>query len=61
VLKDPMPTFLPEDSLRTPRFVGITTFMRLPYTKDLPGVDVAVLGIPFRAIVDYGDADVVPG
>ena len=38
-----MPTFLPEDSLRTPRFVGITTFMRLPYTKDLQGVDVAVL------------------
>jgi len=94
-----MPTFLPEDSLRTPRFVGITTFMRLPYTKDLQGVDVAVLGIPFDtgspfrvgcrfgpsavramslllrpinpyqnlnvfeecAIVDYGDADVVPG
>ena len=94
-----MPTFLPEDSLRTPRFVGITTFMQLPYTKDLQGVDVAVLGIPFDtgspfrvgcrfgpsavramslmlrpinpyqnlnvfeecAIVDYGDADVVPG
>ena len=88
-----MPTFLPEDSLRTPRFVGITTFMRLPHTRQLDGVDVAVLGIPFRvgcrfgpgairamslmlrpinpyqdlnvfeecAIVDYGDADVVPG
>jgi len=73
--------------------------MQLPYTKDLQGVDVAVLGIPFDtgspfrvgcrfgpsavramslmlrpinpyqnlnvfeecAIVDYGDADVVPG
>jgi len=94
-----MPTFLPEDSLRTPRFVGITTFMRLPHTRQLDGVDVAVLGIPFDtgspfrvgcrfgpsairamslmlrpinpyqdlnvfeecAIVDYGDADVVPG
>lgn len=94
-----MPTFLPEDSLRTPRFCGITTFMRLPHTRDLTGVDVAVLGIPFDtgspfrvgcrfgpaavramslmlrpinpyqglnvfeecAIVDYGDADVVPG
>ena len=42
-----MPTFLPEDSLRTPRFVGITTFMRLPHTRQLDGVDVAVLGIPF--------------
>src|SRR5262245_66351399 len=42
-----MPTFLPEDSLRTPRFVGITTFMRLPHTRQLDDVDVAVLGIPF--------------
>jgi agmatinase len=42
-----MPTHLPEDSLRTPRFVGITTFMRLPHTRDLAGADVAVVGIPF--------------
>ena len=42
-----MPTFLPEDSLQTPRFCGITTFMRVPHTKALDGVDVAVLGIPF--------------
>jgi agmatinase len=94
-----MPTFLPEDSLATPRFCGITTFMRLPHTKTLDGVDVAVIGIPFDtgspfrvgcrfgpsairaislmlrpinpyqqlnvfeqiAVVDYGDADVVPG
>ena len=42
-----MPTFLPEDSLRTPRFVGITTFMRLPHTRELEGGDAAVLGIPF--------------
>lgn len=42
-----MPTFLPEDSLKTPRFVGIPTFMRLPHTRDLDGVDVAVVGIPF--------------
>ena len=42
-----MPTLMPEDSLRTPRFVGITTFMRLPHTRDLTGADVAVVGIPF--------------
>jgi agmatinase len=42
-----MPTFLPQDSLKTPRFCGITTFMRLPHTRDLSGVDVAVVGIPF--------------
>lgn len=91
--------FRPQDSLASPRFCGITTFMRLPHTKTLDGVDVAVLGIPFDtgspfrvgcrfgpsavraislmlrpinpyqrlnvfeecAVVDYGDADVVPG
>ncbi|MBI3457862.1 MAG: agmatinase [Candidatus Rokubacteria bacterium] len=42
-----MPTFLPQDSLKTPRFCGITTFMRLPHTQALEGVDVAVVGIPF--------------
>lgn len=42
-----MLTFRPEDSLKTPRFCGIPTFMRLPHTKTLDGVDVAVVGIPF--------------
>lgn len=42
-----MPTLLPEDSLKTPRFCGIPTFMRLPHTRTLDGVDVAVVGIPF--------------
>jgi agmatinase len=42
-----MPTFLPQDSLKSPRFCGITTFMRLPHTTALDGVDVAVVGIPF--------------
>ncbi len=41
-----MPTFLPQDSLKTPRFCGITTFMRVPHTRELEGVDVAVVGIP---------------
>src|SRR5262249_37612015 len=43
----PMPTFLPQDSLQSPRFCGIPTFMRLPHTRVLDGVDVAVVGIPF--------------
>ena len=42
-----MPTFLPQDSLQSPRFCGIPTFMRLPHTRVLDGVDVAVVGIPF--------------
>ena len=34
-------------------FMGIPTFMRLPATRDLAGVDVAVLGIPFDSGVSY--------
>lgn len=35
------------DSLNSPRFSGIKTFMRLPYTTDLDQVDFAIVGIPF--------------
>ena len=34
-------------------FMGIPTFMRLPATRDLAGIDVAVLGIPFDSGVSY--------
>jgi agmatinase/guanidinopropionase len=34
-------------------FHGITTFMRLPATRDLDGVDVAVVGIPFDSGTTY--------
>ncbi len=30
-----------------PTYAGVTSFMRRKYTKDLGGVDVAVLGVPF--------------
>ncbi len=30
-----------------PRFAGIPTFSRLPYTQDLNGIDVAIFGVPF--------------
>lgn len=50
--------YTPTDALVTPRFAGIRTFARLPYlggpgsvTEEagvfLPGVDVAVVGLPF--------------
>lgn len=35
------------DSLNSPRFSGIKTFMRLPHSRDLDDVDFAVIGIPF--------------
>jgi agmatinase len=37
----------PADTAQTPRFAGISTFLRLPHTTDLDGVDVAVVGLPF--------------
>jgi agmatinase len=37
----------PIDAKLLPRFAGIRTFMRLPHTLDLGGVDVAAIGIPF--------------
>ena len=37
----------PVDAMEFPRFSGIRTFMRLPYTRDLEGVDFAVIGAPF--------------
>ena len=30
-----------------PTYGGVTSFMRRKYTKDVAGVDVAVLGVPF--------------
>jgi agmatinase/guanidinopropionase len=34
-------------------FHGITTFMRLPASRDLDGIDVAIVGIPFDSGATY--------
>jgi agmatinase/guanidinopropionase len=34
-------------------FMGIPSFMRLPVTRELDGVDVAVMGVPFDSGVSY--------
>ncbi len=47
--RDPSPggaTNLPVDSLDTPRFCGVPTFMRLPLAERLEELDAAVLGLP---------------
>ena len=36
------------DLKKAPRYCGISTFMNQPYTKDVTGADVAVIGIPFE-------------
>ena len=48
-----MPRYQPMDASVSPRFVGIRTFMRLPYVTDLEDVDVAIVGIPFDTGATY--------
>jgi agmatinase len=36
-----------------PRYTGIRTFARLPFTSDLAGVDAAVVGAPFDTATSY--------
>ena len=44
-----MSRFKPTDPIKSPRFSGIKTFMRLPYTKTLKDVDFAIIGVPSDA------------
>lgn len=39
--------YQPVDSLKSPRFSGVKTYMRLPHGNELKGADVAVFGVPF--------------
>ena len=43
----------PADPSATPRFAGISTFLRLPHTTNLEGVDVAAVGLPFDTGVSF--------
>jgi agmatinase len=43
----------PADTSQAPRFAGISTFLRVPHTTDLGGVDVAVVGLPFDTGASY--------
>lgn len=45
--------YRPTDALVSPRFCGVKTFMRLPYTTDLEDVDVAIMGVPFDTATTY--------
>lgn len=43
----------PVDATRVPRFVGDSTFARLPRPDEAGDIDIAVLGIPFDAGVSF--------
>ena len=45
--------YYPLDSLKSPRYSGIPTFMRLPAETDPTKIDVAIVGIPFDSGVSY--------
>jgi agmatinase len=47
------PRHRPLDAHVIPRFAGVRTFMRLPHTTDLAGVDAAAIGIPFDTATSY--------
>lgn len=42
-----------EDSLKSPRFNGIKTFMRMQNSRELENVDFAIVGIPFDTGASY--------
>jgi agmatinase len=44
-----MKKYKPVDPIKSPRFSGIKTFMRLPFVQDLDNVDFAIIGIPSDA------------
>ena len=45
--------YVPTNSLTSPRFAGVKTFMRLPNVKTTENIDYAVIGIPFDTGVTY--------
>lgn len=45
--------YVPLNSLESPRFAEIKTFMRLPNVKTTENIDYAVIGVPFDTGVTY--------
>ncbi len=50
---DAAPIVGPVDGQVVPRYAGLTTFARLPRDEDVPGRDVAIVGVPFDTGVTY--------
>ena len=48
-----MKKYKPIDSLKSPRFCGIRTFMRLPHVPIAEEADFAVIGVPFDTGVTF--------
>ncbi|NIO04183.1 MAG: agmatinase [Proteobacteria bacterium] len=48
-----MANYEPVDSLESPRFSGVRTFMRLPHVETTEGIDFAIIGVPFDTGATY--------
>ena len=51
-----MVRYEPANSLESPRFSGVRTFMRLPNVQDLENADAAIVGAPFDTGASFGQA-----
>ena len=47
------PRHQPPDASEAPRYTGLRTFARCPHSRDLDGVDVAVVGVPFDTTTSF--------
>ncbi|MGN0962327.1 MAG: agmatinase [Clostridia bacterium] len=48
-----MVKYKPANSLKSPRFSGVKTFMRLPHVATTEDIDFAIVGIPFDTCASY--------
>ena len=48
-----MTDYKPITPLEQPKFAGIKTFMRLPHTQTIKGIDFAVAGVPWDGATSY--------
>ena len=48
-----MAEYKPVTPQQQPKFAGIKTFMRLPHSQDIEGVDFAVAGVPWDGATSY--------
>jgi agmatinase len=47
------PRYGPPDASLAPRYTGVRTFARCPHVREVDGVDVAVVGVPFDTATSY--------
>ena len=49
----PPPRYGPPDAFGAPRYTGVRTFARCPHVREVEGVDVAAVGVPFDTATSF--------